>query len=196
MKALLSVFFCCLLAGCASKTVLEVKPEDWTFKDRAIQIYSSAPADLNSISGRPHSLMIGVFQINDPNTFQGLSATRDGAIKLLNEGRIDNTIAQFNRLIMQPGEERSASYSRAKGAMYVGIISGYYGLNTDLDVYISPIPVKPAKRGALDIILSSLGLIADEARAVPDEMFIEVSLGRNSTREVKLVEKRETRILR
>src|SRR5690606_39364417 len=131
-------------------------------------------------SCRTTQIIIRILHNNHHNTFQGLSTTRDGAIKLLNEGRIDNTIAQFNRLIMQPGEERSASYSRAKGAMYVGIISGYYGLNTDLDVYISPIPVKPAKRGALDIMLSSLGLIADEARAVPDEMFIEVSLGRNS----------------
>jgi len=137
-----------------------VAPEDWAYEDRAIHIRSTASADLNVISGRPHSLAIGVFQLNDPNTFQGLSETRDGAVELLKKGRIDNTVAQFSRIIMKPGSEKVVSFNRAQGARYVGIISGYYGLSTELDIKIFPIPVKPTKRGFVNIVLSALSLIA------------------------------------
>ena len=193
MKFISLFFSLFLLASCASKTVLEVAPEDWSYKDRAIHIHASEPTDLNSISGRPHSLMIGVFQLSDPNTFRGLAETREGAVKLLNEGRVDDTISQFNRLIMQPGEDKVTAYPRAQGSMYVGIISGYFGLSTELDVHIFDIPVKPAKRGAVDLVLSATGLIADEAKAIPDEMFIDLSLGRKSTREINLVNPEDTK---
>jgi type VI secretion system VasD/TssJ family lipoprotein len=189
------VFFLSLfLVACASKTSLEVAPKDWTYQERAIYIHATAPADLNVISGRPHSLAIGIFQINDPNTFQGLSETKEGAVQLLNKGRIDDTIAQFSRSIIQPGGEKTSVFSRAQSAQYVGIISGYFGLNTELDVKIYPIPVKPAKRGFVDIILSSLGLIADEAKAIPDNLYIDISLGRKSTREFRILDKDETNL--
>ncbi|WP_419811108.1 type VI secretion system lipoprotein TssJ [Bacterioplanoides sp.] len=193
-KSTFLLIFFASITGCASKTILEVAPEDWIYEERAIHVHAAAPEDLNAISGRPHTLMVGIFQLNDPNTFQGVSATREGAVKLLNEGRVDDSIAQFDRLIIQPGEKKVIALDRAQGAMYVGLISGYFGLNTELDIHTFDIPVKEAKRGAVDIVLSGVGLIADEARAVPDDMFIRVSLGRKSTREVNVVDKEETKL--
>ncbi|WP_396586398.1 type VI secretion system lipoprotein TssJ [Bermanella sp. R86510] len=183
------------LIGCASQTSLEVAPEDWVFEDRAIHLHISSPADLNAISGRPHSLVLGVFQLSDPNTFVGLSETKVGALQLLNAGRIDNTVTQFSRIILQPGEEKVASLPRAQGSKYIGLISGYYGLNTELDIEIFSIPVKAAKRGFVDLTLSKLGLIADEAKAVPDDIFIDVAMGRKSTKQFNLLEKEELNIL-
>lgn len=194
MQYIIGLFSLLLLSGCASKTILEVAPEDWTYQERAVHIHAAAPADLNAISGRPHSLVLGVFQLSDPNTFRGLSETKEGAVTLLNEGRIDDTIAQFSRTIIHPGEEKTSVLSRAQGAQYIGLISGYFGLNTELDVKIYDIPVKPAKRGFVDIVLSGMGLIADEAKAVPDDMYIDVSLGRKSTREFRILDKEETNL--
>lgn len=194
MHYIIALFLSFFLTACASKTILEVAPEDWIYQERAIHIHASAPADLNVISGRPHSLAFGIFQLNDPNTFQGLSETKEGAVQLLNKGRMDDTIAQFSRSIMQPGGEKVFIFSRAQGAQYVGIISGYFGLNTELDVKIYPIPVKPAKRGIVDIMLSSLGLIADEAKAIPSNLYIDISLGRKSTREFSILDKDETNL--
>lgn len=188
------LFSLVLLAGCASKTTLVVAPEDWAYQERAIHIHASAPTDLNVISGRPHSLAIGIFQLNDPNTFRGLAETKEGSVQLLNKGRIDDTVAQFSRTIMQPGSAKVSILSRAQSAQYIGIISGYYGLNTELDVKIYEIPVKAAKRGFVDIMLSSLGLIADEAKAVPDNIYVDISLGRKSTREFRILDKEETNL--
>jgi type VI secretion system VasD/TssJ family lipoprotein len=184
-----------LLTGCASRALLEVAPEDWAYKDRAIHIRSAASADLNVISGRPHSLAIGLFQLNDPNTFQGFAETRDGAVELLNKGRIDNTVAQFSRIIMRPGSEKVTSLNRAESAQYLGVISGYYGLSTELDIKIFPIPVKPTKRGFVNVVLSTLGLITKEAKAMPDDMYLDISLGRKSTKEIRLVSKDEISLL-
>ena len=190
------VSFCfVLLNGCATKTSLEVAPDDWVFEDRAIHIHAQSPSDLNAISGRPHSIALGVFQLNDPNTFLGLSETKEGALQLLNTGRIDDTIAQFTRIILQPGEEKIATLPRAQGAKYIALISGYYGLNTELDIKVFDVPVKPAKRGFVDLALSNMGLIADEAKAIPDAIYIDIAMGRKSTKRFNLFEKEELNVL-
>ncbi len=181
--------------GCASKTSLEVSPEDWVFEDRAIHIHLESPSDLNAISGRPHSVALGVFQLNDPNTFLGLAETKEGALQLLNSGRIDDTIAQFSRIILQPGEEKVATLARAQSAKYIAVISGYYGLNIELDVKVFDVPVKPAKRGFVDLALSNLGLIADKAKAIPDNIYIDIAMGRKSTKQFRLFKEKELNIL-
>ena len=192
-----TIFYLCIaiLNGCATKTSLEVAPDDWVFEDRAIHIHARSPSDLNAISGRPHSVALGVFQLNDPNTFLGLTETKEGALQLLNSGRIDDTIAQFTRIILQPGEEKIATLPRAQGAKYIALISGYYGLNTELDIKVFNVPIKAAKRGFVDLALSNMGLIADEAKAVPDEIYIDVAMGRKSTKRFNLFEKEELNIL-
>jgi type VI secretion system VasD/TssJ family lipoprotein len=190
------ISFCiATVSGCATKTSLEVAPDDWVFEDRAIHIHAQSPSDLNAISGRPHSVALGVFQLNDPNTFLGLAETKEGALQLLNSGRIDDTVAQFTRIILQPGEEKIATLPRAQGAKYIALISGYYGLNTELDIKVFDIPVKAAKRGFVDLALSNMGLIADEAKAIPDAIYIDVAMGRKSTKRFNLFEKEELNIL-
>ena len=170
-------------------------PDDWVFEDRAIHLHLVSPSDLNAISGRPHSIALGVFQLSDPNTFLGLSETKQGALQLLNTGRIDDTIAQFSRIILQPGEEKVATLPRAQGAKYIALISGYYGLNTELDIKVFNIPVKPAKRGFVDLALSNLGLIANEAKAIPDDIYIDISMGRKSTKKFTLLKEEDINVL-
>ena len=75
------ISFCiAAVSGCATKTSLEVAPDDWVFEDRAIHIHAQSPSDLNAISGRPHSVALGVFQLNDPNTFLGLAKRRRASV--------------------------------------------------------------------------------------------------------------------
>ncbi|HET8905165.1 MAG TPA: type VI secretion system lipoprotein TssJ [Saccharospirillum sp.] len=173
--------------GCAGTPVLEVAAEDWKYEDRAITLQVESASDLNVLSGRPHSLVIGLFQLSDPGTFQGLSATQEGAIQLLNKGRIDATVASFDRIVVQPGQTKTEVFPRAQGAQYVGVVVGYFGLSTELDIRIVEIPVKPARRGAVDLVLANLGLVANEAKAVPDVLYLSISLGRNNTNKVEII---------
>ncbi|WP_127557028.1 type VI secretion system lipoprotein TssJ [Saccharospirillum alexandrii] len=175
------------VAGCAGTPVLEVAAEDWKYQDRAVTLQVESASDLNVLSGRPHSLVIGLFQMSDPGTFQGLATTQEGAIQLLNEGRIDGTIASFDRIIVQPGQTKTEVLPRAQGAQFVGVVVGYFGLSTELDIRIVEIPVKPARRGAVDLVLANLGLVANEAKAVPDVLYLSLSLGRNNTNKVEII---------
>jgi len=173
-----------VMACSSSKTKLTVAPEDWVYEDRAIIITVKAPSDLNSVSGRPHSLALGVFQLNDPNTFTGLSVTREGAVQLMQKGRIDDTVSNFTIVNVRPGERRKVHMNRAQSAQYVGIIAGFFELNPNNDVQLFPIPIKAQKRGLVEKGLASVSLISDEAQASPDDLFVYVELGRTGSKQI------------
>ena len=171
--------------GCSSApTELTVDPDDWVYEKRAITISIKAPADLNSDSGRPHSLAIGVFQLSDPSTFSGLSVTTEGAVELLQKGQIDETVASFSLINIRPGEQKKVTINRTQAAQYLGLIVGYYNLNTSNDVKVFPIPLRAQQRGLVEKGLAALTLISDEAKAFPDKLSVFIELGRSSTRQM------------
>jgi type VI secretion system VasD/TssJ family lipoprotein len=185
------------LCSCASApTELVIEDDDWVYEDRAISITVKAPSDLNSVSGRPHSLALGVFQLNDPNTFSGLSTTMDGAVQLLQKGRIDDTVANFTIVNIRPGEQRRVQLNRAKTAQYVGLIAGYFELNPKNDVELFPIPLKAIKRGLVEKGLVALSLMTDEAKALPDKLHIYVELGRTSSKQIISISDKQLQKLR
>jgi len=186
-----------VLCSCASApTELVIEDDDWVYEDRAISITVKAPSDLNSVSGRPHSLALGVFQLNDPNTFSGLSTTMEGAVQLLQKGRIDDTVANFTIVNIRPGESRRVQLNRAKTAQYVGLIAGYFELNPKNDVELFPIPLKAIKRGLVEKGLVALSLMTDEARALPDKLHIYVELGRSSSKQIVAISDQDLQQLR
>jgi len=175
-----------LIACSTAPTELSIEPDAWVYEKRAIQITVKAPADLNSVSGRPHSLALGIFQLSDPNTFSGLAETKDGAVELLQKGRIDDTVVNFTLVNVQPGEERKLSLNRAQTAQYLGVIAGYYDLNPKKDVKVFAIPLRALKRGLVEKSLVTLSLMADEAKAVPDKIKVYAELGRDSSKQIIL----------
>jgi len=173
------------LVGCSSTpTELTVDPDGWEYEKRAITVSVKAPADLNSVSGRPHSLAIGVFQLSDPNTFSGLSVTTAGAVELLQKGQIDETVASFSLVKVRPGEQKKVTLNRSQTAQYVGVIVGYFNLNPSKDVKVFPIPLRAQERGLVEKGLAALTLISDEAKAFPDKLNVFIDLGRASTKQI------------
>lgn len=185
MRLITGLCIACMVTACSSTpTELTVAPDDWVYEDRAISITVKAPSDLNSVSGRPHSLALGVFQLNDPNTFTGLSATREGAVQLMQKGRIDDTVSNFTIVNIRPGERKKVYLNRAQSAQYVGIIAGFFELNPNNDVKLFPIPMKAQKRGLVEKGLAAVSLISDEASASPDTLFVYAELGRTGSKQI------------
>jgi len=186
-----------LVTACSSNPELSVEEEKWTYEVRAINLVLKAVADVNSVSGRPHSIVVGLFQMSDPNTFSGLSVTREGSVELLQKGKIDETIVDFRLLTMRPGEQKKVSVSRAEAAKYIGVIAGYFKLNPKTDVKIFPIPVREIERGLVEKSLVATSMISDQAKAVPGKLNIIVDLGRIGSRQIVAIEDeimRENRI--
>ncbi len=171
-----------VLSACSTDPMLTVSQDGWTYENKAISISVRSSADLNEVSERPHALSLSVFQLSDTNTFAGLSTTRDGAIELLDKGKIDSTVAQFTRIIIQPGEKKLIKLDRAQTAKYVGIIAGYNQLDPTLDVHLFQIPVVPSKRGLVDKALAASSLIADEAKGLPGKLYLNIELDGQATR--------------
>jgi len=176
------------LSACASApTELVVEEQEWVYEVRAINMLIRAASDVNSVSGRPHSIAVGIFQLNDPNTFSGLAVDQsgpEGAYELLQKGKIDDTIVNFQLISMRPGEQKKVSISRAQTAKYIGVIAGYFELNPKTDVKIFEIPVRAVKRGIVEEALAFATIITDEAKAVPDKLSIFVDLGRTGSKQI------------
>jgi len=177
-----------LVTACSSNPELSVEEEKWTYEVRAINLILKAMTDVNSVSGRPHSIVVGLFQMSDPNTFSGLTVTREGSVELLQKGKIDETIVDFRLLTMRPGEQKKVSVSRAEAARYIGIIAGYFKLNPRTDVKIFPIPVREIERGLVEKSLAATSMISDQAKAVPGKLNIIVDLGRIGSRQIVAIE--------
>jgi type VI secretion system VasD/TssJ family lipoprotein len=177
-----------LVTACSTNPELSVEEEKWTYEVRAINLILKAVTDVNSVSGRPHSIVVGLFQMSDPNTFSGLTVTREGSVELLQKGKIDETIVDFRLLTMRPGEQKKVSVSRAEAARYIGIIAGYFKLNPKTDVKIFPIPGREIERGLVEKSLAATSMISDQARAVPGKLNIIVDLGRIGSRQIVAIE--------
>ena len=158
-----------------------VNEDDWDFEDQSISVIIDAPVDLNSFSGRPHSLVIGIFQLSDPNSFSAFAPTHEGAVFLLDKGRVDDTIVNFSRIVVRPGEQKTAVFARFSRVKYIGLIVGYSRLNPKSDVKIFQIPVALTDR-------SDAGNNSEKPIAIPAQLFSYVRLGRTGAKQIVTIE--------
>jgi type VI secretion system VasD/TssJ family lipoprotein len=176
------------LGACASApTQLIVAEEEWVYEVRAINMAIRAASDVNSVSGRPHSIAVGIFQMSDPTTFNSLAVDQpgpEGALELLKKGKVDDSIVNFQLISMRPGEQKKISISRAQTAKYIGVIAGYFKLNPKTDVKIFKIPIREIRRGIVENALVMATLIINESKALPDKLSIFVDLGRTGSKQI------------
>jgi len=152
-----------LAYSCASKPA-PVTPLAWSFGKDAIRLQLKSDPRLNLYDGVPHTLLLCMYQMTDPNAFNQLKEEKEGLPKLLECTRFDSSVASAKKQILQPGKEVTLSLDRAEGAKYVGIVGGYYLLQKEQAVRLFPIPIveeeidqlrrmKAIKPGFLDLQL-------------------------------------------
>ncbi len=133
-----------MLSACASQPV---PPPDWTYEKDAIVVDMVADPKLNFDEGVPHTLLVCIYQLKDPNTFNQLSDDTDGIYKLLECSLFDASVATAKRIIMRPGQDVNVKLDRAEGAKYVAVVAGYYTLEKARMVRLYDIPVVVEKKG-------------------------------------------------
>jgi type VI secretion system VasD/TssJ family lipoprotein len=158
--------------SCAPKPSIVLPPE-WGYEKGAVRLHMKADPQLNLYSGSPHTLLLCIYSLRDPNAFNQLADEKDGLSKLLECGRFDPSVTNSKRLVVNPGQEMSESLDRAEGAKYVGIVAGYYQLfQKERAVRFYPIPVLQEKKG--NTIVSK-----------PDILKLDLLLGPQEMQEVK-----------
>lgn len=176
-----------LLAACSSAPPnLTVAPNDWTYGARLVQIDVSAANTLNIDSGQPHAISLGVFQLSNPASFSTLSASPAGAEKLLDQGQgADNSVVDFDRIVLQPGEKRTVFLNRAANAQYIGLVAGYYKLDPIQDVALFNIPIIAKPVGWVTKGMVAVGLQGASTDGVPGPLALSVGFGPNQVAEYK-----------
>lgn len=165
VAGLIALFLC----ACASQPI---PPPDWTYEKDAIQVHLKADPKLNFYDDQPHTLVLCVYQLKDPNTFNQLSEDIDGIYKLLECGLFDTSVATAKRLIINPGQDVNVMLDRAEDAKFFAVVAGYYTLHRDRMIRLVDIPTK----------LEIKGWFKRTKTIKPDRLKIEVDLGPSQIR--------------
>ena len=123
-----------LIYSCASTS-------EWKYGENAIHIAIRSSPQLNLYKGNPHTLLLCVYQLRDPNAFNQLVDEDEGLSKLLECSRFDPGVVSSRRLVIQPGKEISEVLDRSESAKYVGFVAGYFNLNKEYVVRLTQIPL-------------------------------------------------------
>lgn len=116
-------------------------PPEWDFKKGAIDLRLKADPELNLYQGSPHTLVLCVYHLKDPNAFNQTLEEKEGLSKLLECTRFDPSFSFAKRLVVQPGQELVESLDRAEGTKYVALVAGYYYLEKDRAMRFFSIPI-------------------------------------------------------
>jgi type VI secretion system VasD/TssJ family lipoprotein len=133
-----------VVTACASQPA---PPPQWTYEKDAIQIHLQADPKLNLDDGVPHTLVLCIYQLRDPNTINQLSEDTEGIYKLLECGLFDGSVATAKRLIVHPGQDVNVNLDRAEGAKYLAVAAGYFVLQKERMIRLYEIPVKIEEKG-------------------------------------------------
>ncbi len=134
---LLFIFLILFFCSCAKVVI----PPDWKYGKGEILIHLKSDPQLNLYQGIPHTLVVCMYHLRDPNAFNQLVDEKEGLPKLLECTRFDPSVTFSKRLILEPGQVLTESLDRAEGAKYVGIVTGYYNLQKESTVRFYSVPV-------------------------------------------------------
>lgn len=145
-----------LIAGCssgrgvaaqASTPATAVIAPAWSYEKNAVTLHIKADPQLNLFHQVPHTLLLCIYQLRDPNSFNQLQEERDGLQKLLECGTFDPSVLHARRLVIQPGQEISESLDRSEGARMVNIAAGYFSMQKDAVTRSFAVPLAEERQG-------------------------------------------------
>ena len=141
----------------------------YEYEKDAISLNLKGDPRLNLFETRPHTLLVCVYQLRDPNALNQVLQDAEDISKLLECGRFDPSILNTKKYILQPGKEITEALDRAEGARYIGIVAGYFNSDKQRASRIIAVPVtgmfgKKASRMNLEVFLGP-----DEIQAVKEK---------------------------
>lgn len=136
-----------LICSCASKQ--PVAPVlSYKYEKEAIHLKLRSDPKLNFYEGMPHTLLVCVYQLKDPNAFNQFSNDDDGLYKLLECSLFDVNVLSSKRLTVHPDQDLEVSLDRAEDGKYVGIVAGYYQMRKDGITRLFEVPVVQKTTGS------------------------------------------------
>jgi len=120
---------------------------DWRGEKEAIHLRVKADSQLNLNEGRPHTLLLCIYQLRSKTTFDYLTDEIDGRYKLLECELFDASVVNAKRLLIQPGEDITLLMDRSGGAKHLAFVAGYFLLQKRRIIKGVDFPVIVGKKG-------------------------------------------------
>jgi type VI secretion system VasD/TssJ family lipoprotein len=160
--------------SCAGKPI---PPPQFTYGKAAIHLDIKAEPQLNTFEGSPHTLLLCIYQLKDPNAFNQLTGDEDGLYKLLECNAFDPSVTNTKRVIVRPDQVTTVVLDRAEGTQYVGFVAGYSVMRKKNMISLIKVP----------IIVEKQGFISRTEIAKPGPLNLEIHLGPQEIMEIKTV---------
>jgi type VI secretion system VasD/TssJ family lipoprotein len=165
-----------LAQGCSSvnsalggNTQKEAKAEvSWDYKRNGIQIELVASDDMNAYFNQPHTLVLGVFQLEDSKAFVKLLNDKKTLVGMLASGNPGKDILHMDRYIISPDKRTILDIDRVQGAQFVGMVAGYYDFDAPAASRLFRIPLN----------IQTEGLVSTTYKAEPANLALRLYLGR------------------
>ena len=109
------------LSACAHRP-----KDDFSYRKNALVIDIKAENNLNTYNGQSHTVLLGLFELSDPNIFSQMLEQQGSVSKLLGMDAFGGDVVSRRKLIIQPGEHKQLLMDRVEGARYLGVVAGYY----------------------------------------------------------------------
>lgn len=129
------------IAGCSGGDVKRAECH-YAYEKGAITLHLTAAPDLNRYDGQPHTVVVSVYQLSNPNVFSQSMETPEGLSTLMQGERFDESVLSPRQVILQPGESETVTLDRVEGARYVGVVGGFFNRNADQVSRLYEVPTK------------------------------------------------------
>lgn len=139
----------------------------WDFAANAVLIEVQADLRLNEHGGEAHTLLLGVYQMEDAAMFYKLIADPNLMSKALESGKGPDGFAQFSRYVVSPGQRSILSIDRAQKAKFVGVTAGYYQMSAPKSARLFEVPLS----------VESGGLVSTTYTALPSVLALRLNFG-------------------
>lgn len=113
-------------SGCAN-----IPKDDFSYMKNALVIDIKAQNNLNTYNNQSHTVLLGLFELSDPNIFNQILEQQGSVSKILGGNVFDGNVLSRRKLVIQPGEHKKLIMDRVEGARYLGVVAGYYKLQQD-----------------------------------------------------------------
>lgn len=141
----------------------------WDFGREAIQIELASDDALNTRNDEAHTLVLGVFQLEDDKPFLALLGDSNALKTALINGKAEG-VKQLDRYVVSPGKRTVLALDRYQDVRYVGLVAGYYDFNAIKDSRLFRIPLNMTRQG----------WVSRTYEAQPAHLALRLQLGRNA----------------
>ena len=150
-KTCVLIFVMSGLLACASGQ-LDLGPPagpNWPpYQAEAIRVRVQTDPELNMYDNKPHTIVLCIYQMRDPNAFNQLRQEEGGLYTLLECKRFDPSVTLTRKVVdLQPDSTAEFILDRAEGTRYVGMVAGYFNMIPENMTTLYRIPVSRQEVG-------------------------------------------------